>query len=249
MRIPKTSFLRTRPIAHRGLHDDGRTMPENSFAAFENAIAHGYAIETDVHLSADGVAVVFHDDTLERMTNGEGRIESKTYEQLAALTLRGSDERIPRFDEFLRRVGGRAPLLIELKTSDRRKELVRRVLLDLKDYTGEFALQSFDPRILHLLKKQAPQLLRGQLASFYQKFSIRNYVVKHMCLNFWTKPDFISYNIADLPYPKARRRGRLLLGWTARTAEEYLRVKPIIDNVIFEHIRPETLYVTCGQHR
>ena len=249
MRIPAAHFLRTRPIAHRGLHGAKPFIPENSYAAFENAAAHGYAIETDVRLSADGVAFLFHDDDLGRLTEARGPADEKTWSELSSLTLKGSGERIPRFDEFLQRIGGRVPLLIELKPCARRKQLVRTVLAALRGYEGKYALQSFDPRIVHLVKKQAPAVPRGQLGCSYTKFTPQNFLVKHMWLHFWTHPDFISYNTCDLPYKRARRRGCLLLGWTVRTAEEYLRVKPYVDNVIFENIHPETLYVTCGQHR
>ena len=122
---------------------------------------------------------------------------------------------------------------------------------ELKDYKGEFALQSFDPRILRQIKKQAPHILRGQLAckNSGQKSAFSRWVVRFMPMNFLNKPHFISYCSADLPYRRAKRRGALLLCWTVRDEDEYLRVKPLVDNVIFENIRPEQLYVTCGQHR
>lgn len=122
-------------------------------------------------------------------------------------------------------IGGKIPLLIELKPSGRRKELVCKVLETLQNYKGEFALQSFDPRLLWQVKKRAPHILRGQLGCFYEKFTPQWYVVKHMNLNAFTKPDFISYNIADLPYKPAQRKDTLLLGWTVRTEQEYERIK------------------------
>lgn len=238
MRIPKDNFLLTTPIAHRGLHDAEQKIPENSYAAFSRAMQEGYAVETDVRLTRDGKLILFHDDDLFRMTGEKGKTNDMTADELSELTLGGTGERIPLFAEFLQFTGGKVPLLIELKTGGNREELVCKVLGSLKDYKGEFALQSFDPRLLWQVKKRAPQILRGQLGCFYEKFTPSRYVVKHMNLNAFTEPDFISYNIADLPYKPAQRKDTLLLGWTVRTEQEYGRVKNIVDNVIFENIRP-----------
>lgn len=249
MNIPADSFLRGTPVAHRGYHCKG--IPENSMAAFERAVSFGYAIETDVHLTKDGRIVVFHDDDLARMTGESGLVRDRTAAELTQLHLGGTEERIPLFSEFLGKVNGRVPLLIELKGGPNRAEFVAKVLAELKDYKGEFALQSFDPRILRQIKKQAPHILRGQLAckNSGQKSAFSRWVVRFMPMNFLNKPHFISYCSADLPYRRAKRRGALLLCWTVRDEDEYLRVKPLVDNVIFENIRPEQLYVTCGQHR
>ena len=238
MRIPKSSFLYTTPIAHRGLHDARAGIPENSYAAFSRAACEGYAIETDVHLTADGQIAVFHDDDLLRMTGERGGICGKTFRQLSELRLLGTEERIPLFSEFLEFIGGKVPLLIEIKPDESRKELVEKTLATLKHYKGEFALQSFDPRCVWQIRQSAPEIPRGQLGCFYKKFTPKWYVVKHMTLNPFTRPDFISYNIEDLPYPPARRKNALLLCWTVRTQEEYERAKGIADNVIFENIRP-----------
>lgn len=243
MRIPKDSFLVTTPIAHRGLHDAGLKIPENSCAAFARAMQEGYAVETDVRLTRDGKLILFHDDDLFRMTGKKGKTDDMTADELSALRLGGTDERIPRFAEFLEFIGGKIPLLIELKPSGRRKELVCKVLETLQNYKGEFALQSFDPRLLWQVKNRAPHILRGQLGCFYEKFTPQWYVVKHMNLNAFTKPDFISYKIADLPYKPAKRKDTLLLGWTVRTEQEYDRIKNIADNVIFENIRPPKKHI------
>lgn len=248
MRVPADSFLRTTPVAHRGFHGGG--VPENSYAAFEKAIALHYAIETDVRETADGQLVLFHDDTLARMTGDAREVREVTQEEIAALRLGGTEERIPLFSEFLERVAGRVPLLIELKGEPDRAAFVANVLAALKNYRGEFALQTFDPRILRQIKKQAPHVLRGQLAcrDSGERSAFRRWVVRAMPLNFLNKPDFISYCAADLPCRRAKR-GKPLLCWTVRDADEYLRVKPLVDNVIFENIRPEQLYVTCGLHK
>ncbi len=249
MRVQRDSFLRCTPIAHRGYH--GKDIPENSYTAFERAISFGYAIETDVRLTKDGLPILFHDDDTERLTGCPGLVREHTYAQLQSLRLGGTEERIPLFREFLEQIDGRAPLLIELKNDPDRAGFVQKVLAALEGYRGEFALQAFDPRILFAIKKQAPHILRGQLAckNSGEKSAFRRYVVRRMPFHACNKPDFISYCCTDLPYRPAKRRGTLLLGWTVRSADEYLRVKPYVDNVIFENIRPEQLYITCGLHK
>ena len=238
MRIPKSSFLFTTPIAHRGLHDAAADIPENSYAAFSRAIGYGYAIETDVRLSSDGKLILFHDDDLFRMTGEYGHTDNKTEKELSLLRLGGTNEKIPLFEEFLEFIDGKSPLLIEIKPNNGRKEIVRNLLCALKNYKGEFALQSFDPRYVWEIKNRAPEILRGQLGCFYEKFTPQRYLVQHMNLNRFTKPDFISYNIENLPYKPARRKDTLLLGWTIRTQEKYELAKKLVDNIIFENIRP-----------
>ena len=100
-------------FAHRGLHD--ATRAENSLSAFAAAADAGFAIELDVRLSSDGVLMVFHDDTLERMTGVGGRVDSKTAEELHSIRLGNTEDTIPTFDEVLGLVDGRVPLLVEIK--------------------------------------------------------------------------------------------------------------------------------------
>lgn len=238
MRISEDSFLLTTPIAHRGLHDAAAGVPENSYAAFSRAVSGGYAIEIDVHFSADRQIVVFHDDSLLRMTGEDAAVAEKTAKELSALRLGGTQERIPLFAEFLEYIGGKAPLLIEIKDQSGRKGLTEQTVRLLSRYKGEYALQSFNPLYLLEMKKYAPSVLRGQLACSYEKFTPKRYVVKNMNLNPLTKPDFISYCTEDLPFRKARRKETALLAWTVRTQDEYERIKGIADNVIFENIRP-----------
>lgn len=214
MRIPKDSFLLKRPIAHRGLHG---IISENSMPAFEEAARAGYAIETDVRLSADGKLILFHDSQLLRMTGAHGRADEKTFDELKTLRLKGSNECIPLLADLLQLLRHtQTPLLLELKDDPKRAELTDAVLHEMKNFDGEFALQSFDPRILLRLKKKAPHILRGQLGCFYEKFTPQWYIVKHMSLNFLTDPDFISYRIQDLPYRPARRKDTPLLSWTVK---------------------------------
>ena len=108
-------WLTARPIAHRGFHDLRRGRPENTLAAFDAAVEARYAIECDLHISADGVPVVFHDDELERLTGEPGAVRDRTAAELGDLRVAGTGEWIPTLDELLALVGGRVPLVIELK--------------------------------------------------------------------------------------------------------------------------------------
>ena len=238
MRIPKDSFLLTLPIAHRGLHDAASGIPENSLAAFRRAAEEGYAAELDVHFSADGKIVVFHDDNLLRMTGVDAPVSSLTAAELSRLRLSGTDERIPLLTEVIELLDGKTPLLVEIKDQHGRKGLVQATAALMQNYRGEYALQSFHPLYVAEMKRCAPHVPRGQLGCGYEHFSIRRFIVKNMHLNFLTKPDFISYNADDLPFSRARRKDAALLAWTVRSEEEYARLANIADNVIFEKFRP-----------
>ena len=142
-RHPHRDVLKGAFIAHRGLHDDKR--PENSLSAFRAAAEAGYIIENDIHLTADGEVVVFHDDTLTRMCGVEGRIEEMTLAQLKALRLRDSDEEIPTLQECLDVVDGRVPLLIEFKCQNARTctPLCEAADKILKEYKGLYFINEF----------------------------------------------------------------------------------------------------------
>ena len=160
------SWLVQQPIAHRGLHD--KNTPENSLAAFEKAIEAGYAIEFDVRSIADGTVVVFHDETLSRLTDNDGYIKFLNKSDLALLSLKGSKEKIPTLEEALAFINGRVPVLIEIKKEGKVGEQERRILEILNDYKGQFAIHSFDPYVLEYFYKHAPHILRGQISGSYK---------------------------------------------------------------------------------
>ncbi|MBQ1942017.1 MAG: glycerophosphodiester phosphodiesterase [Clostridia bacterium] len=238
-RTEQNCWLFHLPVAHRGLHGDG--VPENSLTAFLRAKEAGYAIETDVHLTADGVLVAFHDDNLKRMCGVDKNIKTATAKELSSLTLAGTAEKIPTLDEVLDLVNGAVPLLIELK-SNGEKGLERAVCKRLMKYSGAFALQSFDPFILIRVKKIAPDMLRGQLSSFFldQKFGfLKRTLLKNMYFSPWVKPDFISYDATNLPFKRAKKPGKPLLCWTVRSLEQEKKARAFADNIIFENYLPE----------
>lgn len=187
----KESFLCTRPIAHRGLHGGG--VPENSRAAFERAIREGYAIETDVRCTKDNILVVFHDDTLTRMTGVDKKVIQVTYDEIKKLNLADSQEKIMTLHEFLNFVNGRVPLLIELKDVPERREFPAMVVGAMSGYTGEYAFQAFNPLYVLKIKKLAPQILRGQLAVDIFSKDVIDEIKKHCdMLNLGTNVDIQS---------------------------------------------------------
>ena len=188
--------------AHRGLH--GAQIPENSIAAFRAALEHGYGIELDVHLLADGELAVIHDSLLKRTTGADGRIEDLTAGQLDNYFLEGTTEQIPLLRQVLELYDGKAPLIVELKPyGDNYAELCRRTVSLLDGYQGVYCLESFDPRCLLWLKKHCPDLIRGQLTEnyFLTKNSplpfILKFLLTHQIGNFLTMPDFVAYRCSD----------------------------------------------------
>ena len=152
------STLLQKPVAHRGLHDD--TAPENGIAAFRAAVSYGYPIEMDVRLSKDGEIVVFHDASLARMTGANLNVADCTAEELSLLHLAGSQEHIPLFSDFLREIDGKVPLLIEIKNmpSVNKKAFAAHLAEALKDYRGEYAVQSFQP---FYLRNPTPDVIQN----------------------------------------------------------------------------------------
>lgn len=234
------SWLCNKYIAHRGLHDENN--PENSLGAFENAIKKGFPIELDVRLISDGTIVVFHDDNLSSMCGKDKYVSKLTKEDLSACKLKNTNFSIPTFEEVLNFVDGKTPLLIELKQLDNVGELERGVLKLLENYKGEFAIQSFNPYSLEWFKKNAPNIWRGQLSSFFKHDklgSLKKWVLKRLKMNKVSCPDFISYNAEDLPNRWVKKHENLpIIAWTIRNQQQYIKAVQVSDNVIFEDFIP-----------
>lgn len=229
-------------IAHRGLHDD--KAPENSAAAFQNAIKEGYPIETDVHQISDGTPIIFHDSSLQRMTGQDGYVKNLKKEDLKDLRLKGTDQKILTFDEFLKLVDGQVPILIEIKNNNKVGELESALYSKLKNYKGEYAIQAFNPFVLEWFKNNAPEVIRGQLSGYFkgEELSfIKKLFLKRMVLNKKvSQPHFISYEASTLPNRFVRKYKTLpLLAWTVRSQEEYMKVIKFCDNIIFEGFEPK----------
>ena len=238
--IESTSWLFNKPVAHRGLHNE--KFPENSLGAFQNAVDNGFPIETDIHLSIDGELVVFHDDSLKRMTGDERTVEDVMLAELMSFKLQNSQYYIPSFDELLQLVGGKVPLLIEIKNSGRVGALEQKLIDTLSSYDGEFAIQSFNPYSLSYIKKRAPKFVLGLLAcsfkdeklAFYKKF-----ILKRLFLLKKSGAKFINYDIKELPSKRVSKTGLPVLCWTARSQADFVASKSLARNIVFENFIPE----------
>ena len=200
-------------IAHRGFHND--IYPENSLGAFANAIENGYAIELDVQQIADGTLIVFHDYVLSRMTGRDGYTKNLIGPELDSYKLSGTDFSIPTLEQVLELVDGQVPLLIEIKNESNVGRLEQSLYDLLKNYSGEYAIQSFNPYVLEWFKLNAPNVLRGQLSSYLKNENLswfKKFVLKRMLLNRKVScPDFISYDAKFLPNLYVKKYSNKLL--------------------------------------
>lgn len=241
MDLFKTWLVET-PIAHRGLHD--KNIPENSLGAFSKAIEKGFAIKLDVQLLADNTVVVFHDESLARMTSNDGYIKYLNKEDLKALSLKGTKETIPTLQQVLKLVDGQVPILIDIKNKYKVGNLEQAVIDVLKNYKGDFAVQSFNPYSLEYIRQHAPNILRGQVSGYFKNEKIgwtKKYALKRMSLNKKvSQPHFIAYEASALPNRFVKKYKNLpLLAWCVKSKEEYLKTVKYCDNVIFEKFIPE----------
>lgn len=227
-------------IAHRGLYNRLDT-PENSMKSFENAILKGYAIELDVNMTNDGHLVVFHDESLKRMTGIKNNITALDLNEIKKLKLLGTNNLIPTFEDVLMLVKGKVPLMIEVKRNERYKELMPKLKRMLEKYDGEYVIESFDPRVIYWLRKNAPDTIRGQLAAKNLR-EISNKTLKYllgkMAFNVITKPNFVSYVFTEVDekfYKKQKAKNRDVAVWTVKNKEDYERVKGCTDMYIFEN--------------
>ena len=233
MRIPNDHWLKTKPIAHRGLW--GNSVVENSITAYELAAKNNIPIEIDLYFTKDRHLVSFHDTTLKRMTGADGYVWDYTLDELKKLRLSNTDETIPTFKEVLSIAEGRSPLLIEIKKQPY-DGIVEKILECLSDYKVDFAIQSFDPRYIIRLKKLDKTVIRGILSTSDagNATKLEKFVVSKMPLNFLAKPDFVSIDYRDYPIKKSLRRKYATLAWTLTTQINYDKVKSFVDNVIYE---------------
>ncbi len=233
--------------AHRGLFSRENKVPENSLLAFEKAIEKGFGFELDVHLTADGKLVVIHDSSLKRTAGVDIDVSKSTYEEISAYRLEGTDEKVPLFDEVLSLNGGKVPMIVELKADNNTKELVAEVVKALRAYSGIYCTESFAPDIVYALKKEAPEIMRGQLACDIRKgnkkFSvIGGFILKNLVTNFLTKPDFIAYAYNDrdsFSFSLCRKLFKPTeVSWTIKNAEAMKKAENAGACVIFDSFVP-----------
>jgi glycerophosphoryl diester phosphodiesterase len=243
-------WLVARPIAHRGLHDAGRGVIENTAGAVSAAITHRYGVEVDVQISADGEAMVHHDDVLGRLTEGEGRLDQMNAAALKRVPFRNSAERMLTLGELCDLVAGRSALVVELKSRfDGDQRLPARVAAVLSRYGGPAAPMSFDPVQLKVLRQKCPRLPRGIVAAKYRPHPYWDQMPTWMRLGMGylltaltSRPHFVAYAVADLPAPApllARHVfGLPLLTWAVRSEAERRVAERWADQMIFEGFRP-----------
>lgn len=235
--------------AHRGLHEKDLSVPENSMAGFKAAVEAGYGIEFDLQLTKDKKVVVHHDRSLKRVCGADVSIGDLTYKELQQYRLQNTEERVPLFSDVLALVDGRTPLIIELKPDDRNAAaLARKTVVLLKKFPKlRFCVESFDPRVLIWLRRNCPEIVRGQLAENYltarQGFKVpAAFALTNLLANFLTVPNFVAYRYADRAQLSLRLCRRLWgvqeVAWTLQTPQEILDAEHDGCIVIFEHCIP-----------
>jgi len=243
------SAFEVHAFAHRGLHDMKKGIPENSLAAFRRAKEKGYGIELDVFLTRDRKMVVHHDRSLKRICGQNTLIDQLTLEEIRSLRLSGTEEKIPTLDEVLALVDGKVPLIIEIKSDrgDMRRTLPAMLHDRLKQYSGPYCVESFDPFMLLWYRRHAPQVIRGQLC-YDQRLAEGKYsslfmlFYAHLPMNLLSRPDFLAYEYRsrkNFSFRLVRFLFRpLLVAWTVRDQETYDQMQSQFDWQIFEGFEP-----------
>ena len=240
----RIDWLTARPITHRGLHDVSRGIVENTLGALAAAIGQNYAIECDLQVTADGEAVLFHDDTLDRVAEAIGPLKSLTVAQLKHVKLKHTKETIPTLAEVLTLVDSRVPLVIELKPQwDGDTTLAERTVEILQHYTGHHALMSFDPDVIEAVRRLSPDTVRGMICddalhtSYDALPADARAELRTLSYLGRTAPDFMSADFHFLPWaPLAalRARGMPVITWTIRSPDEARQALRDCDQITFE---------------
>jgi glycerophosphoryl diester phosphodiesterase len=248
MRAP--DWLTARPVAHRGLHDHSRGIIENMPGAVAAAVAANFSIEVDLQLTADGEAMVHHDDELGRLTEGSGALKGKTAAQLKQVVFKETSERMMSLGELCALVEGRVPMVLEVKSHfDGDRKLVARMAEILDSYSGPVVGMSFDPDQVVAVREAMPQLPRGIIAQrsydgedWAALTASQRSNMLHLRHGLHTRPHFVAYWVNELPAlaPWIARNifGCPLLTWTVRTQQQRDRAARYADQMIFEGFRP-----------
>lgn len=244
-------WLTQRPVAHRGLHDASAGVIENTPSAVKAAISYGFAIEVDLQVSKDGEAMVFHDNTLDRLTTSRGKVIDRTAKQLKRVNFKDTGDKMWRLGDFLQLVRGVVPLVIEIKSPrDNVGPLERRVAEVLSTYNGPACVMSFNPHSIIAIKTLAPTLARGLVAGRFADIpewahlsDKERFNRRHLLYAFEADADFIAYHVKALPAPAPWVTRTLLrkplLSWTVRSEQDRRTVKRWADQMIFEGFVPD----------
>jgi glycerophosphoryl diester phosphodiesterase len=243
------AWLTARPIAHRGLHDAARGIIENTASAAAAAIAGRYGIETDLQISADGEAMVYHDHALGRLTDGAGALRDLPVAELKRVPFRATTDRMITLADLTDLVAGRTTLVIELKSRfDGDLRLAARAAAVLAGYQGPVAVMSFDPAPIAELRRIAPQIVRGIVAERHYDAPewealspARRRELAFLLHGHRSRPAFLAYRVRDLA-SIAPRAARLMFGlpvltWTVRSADDRAMAARFADQMIFEGFR------------
>lgn len=237
--------------AHRGLFsNDTPDAPENSMAAFRRAVGHGFGIELDVHISADGELFVFHDENMRRMCGVDSKIETLCSAEIGTARLLGGEEHVPRFEDVLGLVAGQVPLIVELKCEPLvdPAPLCRAAAAMLASYPGSYCVESFNPYVVRWFRQNAPGVFRGQLSErFFTRGTQKGngaarLALENLWLNMLSRPDFVAYNCRHtdaLAYRLWRHTLRLPTAlWTVRDPDTLRTLRRKCDCIIFEGFVP-----------
>ncbi|HEY3792745.1 MAG TPA: glycerophosphodiester phosphodiesterase [Bradyrhizobium sp.] len=250
MRAP--DWLTARPVAHRGLHDRARGIIENMPRAVAAAIAGNFAVEIDIQLTADGEAMVHHDDELGRLTDGKGALLELTAAELKQVAFKDTPERMMTLGDLCALTAGRVPLVIEVKSHfNGDRKLVKRMADVLAGYRGPVVGMSFDPDQVIALRELAPLVPRGIVAERHyttedwpEASPAQRRDMTHLRHFFRTRPHFVAYWVNELPaaapWIAHHIFGLPLLTWTVRTPEQRERAARYGDQMIFEGFVPGT---------
>ncbi len=218
--MKKENFPLNQIIAHRGIYDN-KTIPENSILAFILAKEKRYIIEFDIRLSKDNAIIIFHDATLKRMTSINKKIKNLTYDEIKNITLLNTKEKIPTLQKTLSIINGKVPILIELKENN--ILLCKKLVENIKNYSGVICIQSFYPNIIRWFQKNYPNYLRGLLLGINYKKNLRKFIFNRKDSIFLCKPNFLAVakDISQSHSIKKLRINYPILIWTINNIIEF----------------------------
>lgn len=244
---PDTEYFQRWLYAHRGLHDNRGEAPENSLRAFRKAVEAGFGIELDIQMTKDDIPVVFHDFTLKRICDAEGKVCDYTYEELQQFRLCNSDQTIPKFEDVLKCVDGRVPLIVELKIEAADTSICSAGDSLLAEYGGMYCIESFNPLGVFWYRRHRKEIVRGQLSDAFLKEGEYKgplyFLLQNLLFNWLGRPDFVAYN-HKYPEMISRRLCRGLYrntaaAWTIKSKEQLEKARKHFDIFIFDSFVPE----------
>lgn len=234
-------------IAHRGLFNN-TDIPENTIASFKKAVKNNYGIELDVQLTTDNKLVVFHDESLKRMTGVDKVLNQCTYEEIKDLKLLDTECTIPLFEDVLKVLTKDTPLIVEIKPEGRYIETTKAAVEMMRTYDGIYNMESFNPKVVNYLRKYEPQIVRGQLAENYFKSNnnlncFLRFILTYLILNFITKPDYIAYDCNSTNNLSFKIISKLYKGecvaWTIKSQEQLEQNNKYYKVFIFDSFIPK----------